>query len=75
LTEQSQFNADMTALTAFLQDIPTQLAAIQAELASRGITDISSLDSLVQTAQALQPQIDALGTGASGGAASGGTGT
>lgn len=64
MTSQDQFNADISALTAFLQDIPVQLTAIQAELADRGITDLSSLNTLVSTAQELQPQIDALGTGA-----------
>lgn len=64
MTEQQQFDADISALTAFLKDIPVQLTAIQQELADRGITDVTSLNALTQTATALQPQIDALGTGA-----------
>jgi|HubBroStandDraft_1064217.scaffolds.fasta_scaffold84681_1 hypothetical protein len=50
LTEQADFNADIAALTTFLTDtLPAALTAIQTELAQRGITDLSSLDSLVNT--------------------------
>jgi hypothetical protein len=50
MTEQADFDTRIAALAAFLETtLPAALAAIQTELADRGVTNLASLDSLVDT--------------------------
>lgn len=69
MTEQADFNTDITDLTAdlgavipFLAALPAQLTAIQTALADQGITDISALDNLVTTAANVAPNVTSLQT-------------
>lgn len=67
MTEQADFNTDISALTAdlgavvpFLSGLPAQLTAIQSALAAQGITDISALDNLVTQATNVAPNVSSL---------------
>jgi hypothetical protein len=69
MTEQADFNTDISDLTAdlgavvpFLAALPDQLTAIQTALADQGITDISALDNLVTQAQGVTGNVSSLQT-------------
>jgi long-subunit fatty acid transport protein len=69
VTEQADFNADITALTndltpvlTFLAALPAQLTAIQTALANQGITDVSPLDALVSQASSIDGNVSSLQT-------------
>lgn len=50
MTEQADYDADIAALVAFLTTtLPDALSAIQAQLSNAGVTDLSALDTLVNT--------------------------
>jgi hypothetical protein len=67
MSEQTDFNTDISALTAdlgavlpFVAALPGQLTAIQAALAEQGITDITSLDNLVTQANGVTGNVSSL---------------
>lgn len=63
MTAQDNINADVTALTALLTDLPTAVAAIKAELDAKNVTvDTSALDALVAQLPGAQASVDALVT-------------
>lgn len=68
MTEQGDFNADISALTddlnavvPFLAGLPAQLTAIQGALAQQGITNLAPLDNLVTQAQGITGSVSSLG--------------
>jgi hypothetical protein len=67
-SEQADFNADVADLTAFIQGLPAQIAAITAALQAQGVTDLSALDALKADADAITPTLANLpgGTGTTG---------
>jgi hypothetical protein len=73
MTEQADYNTDISALTAdlgavvpFLAALPAQLTAIQTALADQGITDISALDNLVTQANGVTGNVTSLQSTLSG---------
>jgi hypothetical protein len=50
MTQQADFDADIATLTTFFTTtLPAGFAAIEAELATMGITNLASLDALANT--------------------------
>ena len=62
MAAQDDINAAVTALTAFLTDLSTDVAAIKTELANGGggTVDTSALNSVVGQLPAAQAALDAL---------------
>jgi hypothetical protein len=62
MAAQDDINAAVTALTAFLTDLSTDVAAIKAQLANGGggTVDTSALNSVVGQLPAAQAAVDAL---------------
>jgi hypothetical protein len=67
MSAQQDFSNDVEALATFLNTtLPTALAAIQQELADQGVTDVSSLDELVNTSlPAVQSTLSSIASPAS----------
>jgi hypothetical protein len=57
---QASIDAAVTAFTAFLTDLSTDVAAIKAQLADGGTVDTTALDSVVGQLPAAQAALDAL---------------
>jgi hypothetical protein len=57
---QASIDAAVTAFTAFLTDLSTDVAAIKTELANGGTVDTTQLDALVAGLPAAQAALDAL---------------
>ena len=57
---QASIDAAVTAFTAFLTDLSTDVAAIKTELANGGTVDTTQLDALVANLPAAQAALDAL---------------
>jgi hypothetical protein len=60
MAAQDDINAAVTALTAFLTDLSTDVAAIKTQLTDGGTVDTSALNTVVGQLPAAQAALDAL---------------